>query len=155
METKLIQLIEANRASIRRHWKALLQRNGAVTPMAHPDSLVHMIDLTLNEVLVALRSQKISRHAEPPPNYKSLLKGCGCGRNPLLGYFMAGEQALIKTFVQTGVDAAGPHPAAAEIYVVLHRLARRELESFCSLCQYGAACPRKSTHPTPHHACPS
>ena len=61
------------------------------TPLGHPDSLVHLIDWTLDEIFTAL-TNPLARHRGTGTRFASNDRPeCPCGRNPLLAYFAAGE----------------------------------------------------------------
>ena len=66
---------------------------------------------------------------------------CPCGRNPLLVYFVAGQQAMREALVLAQaaaprLDAVERDTALTEVNLVFSRIARRETESFCAVCQH-------------------
>jgi hypothetical protein len=66
---------------------------------------------------------------------------CRCGLNPFLNYFLAGEQALLEALVlvqaaEPSLDSAHRDTAITELYLVMHAIARVEVESLCSICQH-------------------
>ena len=127
----------ARRREIRARWEVLLRIERVNTPLANPDALVFMIDWTLDEVFGALRLAGVKRRgaaAEHRPE-------CPCGRNPLLVYFSAGTQALEEALVLSQAGTAGLTPddrdgAFAALKSVMRDISRREIESFCAICQY-------------------
>lgn len=111
------------------------------TPMADPDTMVHMIDWTLDEVFAALRSRKAFQAGGAPRTASALRAICHCGLNPFLNYFLAGEQALLEALVlvqasEPSLDSAHRDTAITELYLVMHAIARVEVESLCSICQH-------------------
>lgn len=142
MEESLVQAMRARRPQIRERWEALLRVERASTALAHPDTLVHLLDWSLDEVLRTLPLRTLplrsSGHA-----HASLRADCSCGRNPLLHFFIAGEQALLEALVVTQAELPRLDPirrdrAVTELYLVVRGLARAEVSSFCSLCQHRA-----------------
>jgi hypothetical protein len=137
---------QAHRAQLRARWEALLRARPACSPLAHPDTLVHLLDTTLDALFAALRRPATGpRRPARLPAATPCAGSCRCGLNPLLAYFAAGELALRET--------AGP-PALCH---ALRRIAREELGTFCSLCQHphaarwaraqAAAGPRQPSQP--------
>jgi hypothetical protein len=66
---------------------------------------------------------------------------CPCGRNPLLAYFAAGEQALREALILSQVATSPLEPLERdasfnELNLVLQHISRREIEAFCGICQF-------------------
>ena len=126
---------------MRARWEALLRAEPVVTPLGLPDTLVHLIDTTLSEIFSALEA---SSGRSPPDDPTATLAGhpvCPCGRNPLLAYFTAAEQALREglIFSQAACAPLDPHERDAslrELDTVVRRIAEREIEAFCGMCQF-------------------
>ncbi|MBL9215010.1 MAG: hypothetical protein JNG83_06000 [Opitutaceae bacterium] len=136
MNLAYLHALEAQRPQIRAGWEHLLRLERANSPLANPDTLVHLLDTTLNEIFLDLRLWSPRRR----PSHLAA-PACPCGRNPLLAYFAAGRQALHEALVV--VQAAAPEvtpdqrsEAMACLDQVFSRIARREIESFCALCQF-------------------
>src|ERR1043165_8780861 len=98
MQEELVHALRARRTETRARWEALLRIERVNTPLANPDALVFMIDWTLDEVFGSL--------LQPPPRRRgghvdcaAIRAACPCGRNPLLAYFAAGEQALEEALI--------------------------------------------------------
>jgi hypothetical protein len=141
MQEELVRALRDRRAETRARWEALLRIEKVNTPLANPDALVFMIDWTLDEVFGALlrplssrrRTAKFENHRPRPE--------CPCGRNPLLAYFAAGEQALEEALILEQASALALDPvqrdaAFAELKTIILEIARREIEAFCAVCQY-------------------
>jgi hypothetical protein len=142
MQEDLVRALSARRRDIRVRWEALLRIERVNTPLANPEALVFMLDWTFDEIIAALqRPHHGRRRATSAPAV------CPCGRNPLLAYFAAGKQALVEALVLAQAEHASLEPAVrdealAELKHCVHELTRREIESFCSVCQF-----RSEAHP--------
>ncbi len=128
MEESDIQRLESHRSALKREWEDLLRTEPTLSPLGNPDTLVYMMDETLDRLCTALRV-----HA-PLPDLRSqrppLPRRCSCGLNPLLNYFATGELAV------HAAAAALFGPAAGEAVAQFHRLAEREIDMLCSVCCY-------------------
>ena len=128
MEDSDILQIEAHRSALKREWEALLRTEPTLSPLGNPDTLVYMMDETLDRLFSDLR-----QHA-PVPDQQSqrspLQRRCSCGLNPLLNYYATGELAVHA--------ASSKHFGAAteEMVAVFHHLAEREIDMLCSVCCY-------------------
>lgn len=139
MQEPLVSALRARRPKVREHWETLLRAEPVNSPLGHPDSLVHLIDWTLDELFTALGNPlsghaPATRAAEPQPD-------CPCGRNPLLAYFAAGQQAMHEALVLAQVDCAPVNPierdaAFEEVNLVFLHISRREIEAFCGVCLF-------------------
>ncbi len=144
MQESLAAALRERRPETRQHWETLLRTEPVTTPLGHPDSLVHLIDWTLDEIYAALSHplsrQRASHHR--PNDHSSA--DCSCGGNPLLRYFAAGEQAMREALVLSQVALLDLDPlerdaSFAELNLVLAEISRREIEAFCSVCGLGNA----------------
>lgn len=137
-ETLWLEL-QARRFAIRKRWEALLRAEPIATPLGHPDSLVHLIDSTLDEIFSTLTpTHAPTRAAAPVPAGDS---GCPCGRNPLLAYFAAAGQAMREGLILAQAARAPLDPrqrdaSLEELNAVLLHISRREIEAFCGVCQF-------------------
>jgi hypothetical protein len=83
---------------------------------------------------------------------------CPCGRNPLLAYFAAGEQALREALILAQVAMSHLEPierdaSLLELNLALQFIARREIEAFCGICQFRsveAGCRHSDALPDTH-----
>lgn len=143
MDEVLLRALLTRRPAIRRQWESLLRLEKPSSGLAHPDTLVRLIDWTLDEAFQTLSRPGAARAPARPPSYEQVRRACGCGRNPLIEYYLAGERALLEALVlaQAEVPGATTHRAttAAEVHVTLRRIARREVALFCSVCQHHGA----------------
>lgn len=139
MESNHVEALQARRALIRARWEALLRQQRANGPLAHADTLVHLIGWALGEIFAALEQKERPGVVAPiPPEIISA--GCDCGQNPLLAFFLCGEQALLEALVQSQArihrnETQSHEAAVAELYLVVRHLAGREMDAFCAVCQ--------------------
>lgn len=142
MDERMLHSLEAQRTELHQRWEALLRVEPVTSPLGQPEALKHMIDYTLNTLFASLRTQ----HAARKRQLKSVRDGmadksiCPCGRNPLLAYFIAGEQALLETLilVQASLPDCAETRAAGvqELKYAMAQVAHREIETFCAVCQF-------------------
>jgi len=139
MEESLVQSLRARCAEIRIRWNDLLHIERALSPLAHPDTLVFLLDETLEKIFAGLSSavgEMNPAPLAPPPVWPR----CDCGRNPYSRFYMTGEHALLEALVLIQAehnvrDATARDLAVLELYAVVRRFARNDVELFCSLCQ--------------------
>jgi hypothetical protein len=144
MEEHLLERLRARRPSIRREWETLLRTEPVATPLGNPDTLAHLIDRTLDEVFTALAAPAARHGSARPCSFATIRAACPCGRNPLLAYFLVGERALLETLILAQAEARDLSATerdlgVTELHLVLRGIARREVRSFCSLCQHRKA----------------
>ena len=136
MDERMLDALTTQRPDIHRRWETLLRVEPVNSPLGDPESLKHMIDYTLDTLFAALKTQKPHRSHSSCAAKRAL---CKCGRNPLLAYFIAGEQALLETLIlaqTTRPDSSENRAAEAlELKESLAYVAHREIETFCALCQ--------------------
>ncbi|MBM3852989.1 MAG: hypothetical protein FJ399_07510 [Verrucomicrobia bacterium] len=139
MQDALMIALGTRRPQIRARWEDLLRAEKVSTPLANPDALVHLIDWTLDEVFRTLYSLPIRRR--PLRAFTRADIDCPCGRNPLLTYFAAGEQAMQESLILSQAESLRLDPlerdtALRELNLALRHIARREIGAFCALCQF-------------------
>jgi hypothetical protein len=157
MQDDLVRALRARRAEIHARWEALLRIEKVNTPLANPDALVFMIDWTLDECFASLRPAGARRHNGRTADAGAGKPDCPCGRNPLLTYFAAGEQAIEEALILEQASASSIDPvqrddAFTELKLTVREIARREIEAFCSVCQFRGGVPANgevATHATP------
>jgi hypothetical protein len=140
VQTELIATLQSRRVLIRARWSDLLHADRASTPLADPGTLVHLLDWTLDEIFSALRGPSPPR-VPPMPRGMALAALCPCGRNPLLLYFHVGQQAMQEALVlsqaaQPLLDPAERDASLLELQERFAHIARREIATFCGVCQY-------------------
>ena len=140
MQEFLLSELRARRFPIRTRWEALLRAEPIATPLGHPDTLVHMIEPTLDELFHLLEDSSPSP-AETPPRPATVAPPCRCGRNPLLAFFAAARQAMLEGLVlaqavSTDLDPRDRDSSLAALNQALQRISAREIEAFCGVCQF-------------------
>ncbi len=141
MQDNLVKALRTRRPLIRAHWEALLRTEPINSPLGNPDALVHLIDWTLDEIFSIL-TNPLSRYRTAGTRCSGIERHeCPCGRNPLLAYFAAGEQALREALILSQVATSPLDPLERdasfnELNLVLQHISRREIEAFCGICQF-------------------
>jgi len=125
-------------------WEVLLRAETATSPLGNPDTLVFMMDRTLDSFFSAIHSPAPRRWlARYPMLCRSLEETCPCTHNPLLHYFVSGEQAVLAIAGRVLGDAeAGPEEeqrVLSDVQLAFHYLAQYELQIFCDLCRGNCA----------------
>ena len=143
MQGELVQALLSRRTQICARWTALLHIDRANTALAHPDTLIHLLDWTFDSIIQALELT-LNRKTLAAAQASGARPDCPCGRNPYLYFFIAGEQAWLEALVFTQVampklEAVARDQAVAELLNIVRTLARTEVEAFCSVCQYREA----------------
>ena len=110
------------------------------TPLGLPDTLVHLIDVTLEQVFATLENP-LRHHPAHVNGTTSEEPICPCGRNPLLVYFVAGDQAMREGLILAQAASAPLDPverdaSLEELNAVIRRISRREIEAICGVCQF-------------------
>ena len=122
-------------------WEVLLRAEPPASALGNPDTLVFMMDRTLDAFFTALLSPTPRRWlAHHPLLCGTLDDTCPCGRNPLHHYFVSGEQAILAIASKTLPESATMPPEAldqllSEVQLTFHYLAQHELQTFCDLCR--------------------
>lgn len=139
MHDSFLRALLTQRPQLRRRWEELLRAERVTSGMANPDSLVYLMDWTLEQLMNELRQLRFRRHLDGT-SIPSERQQCVCGMNPLLAYFSAAEQAVIEVlFLSTGelsqLSSIERSASLEDLKRALHEVARRDIESFCAVCQ--------------------
>jgi hypothetical protein len=141
MRRQFLRQLMRLRPIIKACWEVLLRDEPPPSALGNPDTLVFMMDGTLEAFFAALRSPTPRRWlAHHPLLTGTLPETCPCGRNPLLPYYQSGEQAVLAIAAQA-LDKTSRAPAAeqerllADVQIAFHYLAQHELQAFCDLCR--------------------
>lgn len=134
MQADVLATLVRRRPEIRQAWEVLLRTERASTPMANPDTLVYMMDLTLDEIL------KVLHEVKTPPSACREQPECPCGLNPMLVYFSAMRQVLTEALVlaQASLPQQSPRQREVDLALLMHAVdqaSTREIAAFCSVCQ--------------------
>lgn len=132
MQEEVIRALRDRRGQIRVRWEAFLRIEAVSTPLANPDTLVFGINQSVSELFTLL--------GQPMPPVPEPEVECVCGKNPLLAYYRAGEQAMLEALVlvQVGMPKLNPverDRAFAELKHVVNVVARREIGAIAGVCQ--------------------
>ncbi len=130
----------ARRAPIKQAWERRLRHEPVTSPLANPDTLVLLMDRTLDELAAALTLRCRENAGESVSSNRAPRAGCLCGLNPLLAYFRVGASVLPA--VMCGAANRCPELSATEfasciqvLQTELNLLAQGEIRSFCAMCQ--------------------
>lgn len=138
MTPGFLDALRERQSQIREQWAVLLRIEPANSPLALPDTLVHLIPDSLQKVLTAVAkrsSGKLSLKAA----HAIHVPICGCNRNPYLAHFRAGEQALLEVAVTIQSELPRHESAEqdlAELIAATRRLAAEEIDAFCGICAH-------------------
>ena len=140
MHRSFVAEFAARRAAIKQAWERRLRHEPVTSPLANPDTLVLLMDRTLEDLAAELSLRCRPSGAEPASLHRPARSGCLCGLNPLLAYFRVAADALptvlgADTYRCTELDAAGYAACVQEMLVELQNLAAAEIRSFCAMCQ--------------------
>jgi len=126
-------------------WEVMLRAEPPASALGNPDTLVFMMDQTLDTFFTAMLSSAPRRWlARHPLLCGTLNETCPCGRNPLLHYFVSGEEAILAIAAKalperTAVPPAVQEQILSEVQLTFHYLAQHELQIFCDLCRGSCA----------------
>jgi hypothetical protein len=133
MQDSLLRTLRAHRPAIRARWEALLRIEKINTPLANPDTLIYLFDRTLDQVFAELR------HPHPPG--RGEMETPGSEKNPLVNYFVAGEQAILEALVLAQAELPTLEPRQrdadfSQLKRAVHGIAQREIGTLESVCQH-------------------
>lgn len=141
MHRSFVAEFAARRPAIKLAWERKLRKEPITSPLANPDTLVLLMDRTLDELaaVLAARCEAPAGSGVALPG-RPLRGGCLCGLNPLLAYFRV--LAGVLPAVLAGGAAACPQLGAAafaactqELLGELQGVAAEEIKAFCATCQ--------------------
>lgn len=138
MRPTIYLAIRSQRAEIKARWTRLLQIERPNTALGHPETLVHLIDETLDGVLAAVNAASRDRFVMPK---------CDCGRNPFVSYFSSGRQSVFEALVVAHWREGKLDPAEREHDVLLLHNALCQVignyaDSFSLICRHCTAVAR-------------
>jgi hypothetical protein len=145
MKQGYLEALDGHRAEIKRKWEIFLRAAPATTPLGNPDTLVFLMDQSLQQLFSLFRSKSahcwLSRR-QPAPRVAGAT--CHCRLNPLINYFIAGQAAV--AFVAQTVPRSQHHlddltanSCVDELLLTFRFLSHREVRSFCEICRYSPA----------------
>ena len=135
MREEVLTSLRRLQPTLRRHWERRLRERPVVSAMALPDQLDPQLDRTLDSIWTDLRN---GRSRETVENDWSV--SCVCRANPLTEYFLCVKQTFLALFEQDAAALPSLTPGekqmcSLEILRALDRVAAREIQTFCSVCQ--------------------
>lgn len=131
--------LREKRPMIKDAWERRLRRESVTSPLANPDTLVMMMESTLDELFAA-----VERCGPAPAEHRHRISrdrtGCLCGLNPLLAYFRTLAATVCCLVAAEGSpfregDPAGMTRCLDQTMETLRGIARRDIASFCAVCQ--------------------
>ena len=139
MHSSFVAELSARHHAIRLAWERKLRTEPITSPLANPDTLVLLMDRTLEELLATLAERALGRGAAAG-TARGLRTGCLCGLNPLLAYFRVGATVVATVAGMDPVPLPGLDPTehaacVQETLAELQTIAQREIRSFCAMCQ--------------------
>lgn len=131
--------LQRHRDDLRQRWETLLRAERVTSGMANPDSLIYLMDWTLDQLMDEVR-QSHYRRRETHRITGGARSFCVCGKNPLLAYFATAEQAIVEVLflAEANLNKLTPlerNASLDDLKSALNEVARRDIESFCSVCQ--------------------
>ncbi len=132
-----MQAVRRRRAAICKRWDVLLRLERVSSPLANPDTLVHLIPASLDQIL-ALSELPPYCDATMTQAVGFKLPSCDCGNNPYLAFYIAGEQAIVEAVVWTQSESAdrARDSDVASVISASRRYASEEIEAFCGMCMH-------------------
>ncbi len=129
MNERCLRALTARRPTLHSQWAERLRAAPVVSPLANPETLIHLMDRTLDQVFHELNHPS-ARKRQPglPADF------CRCAHNPLVSYFATAAFAFQTTLAQCADEMPVTRDDADEVKRTLTRIARREIMTFCALC---------------------
>ena len=150
MTERCLRALQSRRPTLHIQWEALLRLAPISSPLANPDTLVHMIDRTLDQIFHELTHPSARRRQTKLP-----AGFCRCGHNPLIAYFQTALMAFQTTLGQCADELPVSRDDADEVNRTLTRIARREIMTLCGLCQRHLDAPENQACDTNHSQTPT
>ena len=131
MNERSLRALLAHRPSLYLGWAARLRTAPVKSPLGHPDTLVHLMNRTLDQIFRELANPVSPRRRQP----KLSDDFCRCGHNPLVAYFSTASLAFQTTLAQCADETPITRDDVEAVNRTLIRIGRREIMTFCALCQ--------------------
>lgn len=145
MQERVLRALRESRSTIVTRWTALLRAQPVTSPLAHPDTLVYLMDWTLDRIEWALIHSPARRRGGFQADELAAAEACACGMNPLLAYFQTAGQAMWES-VLPRLEPRERDACLAALKLVVQIVAQREIQTFCAVCQRrSAGCAAAST----------
>lgn len=129
MNERCLRALLARRTTLHFQWAERLRATPIKSPLGHPDTLIHLMDRTLDQIFHEL-THPSARKRQPglPSGF------CRCGHNPLVNYFSTAVLAFQTSLAQCADELPVTRDDADEVNRTIARIARREIMTFCALC---------------------
>lgn len=129
MNERCLRALLARRPTLLSQWATRLRAAPVKSPLGHPDTLVHLMDRTLDQIFHEL-THPSARKRQPglPADF------CRCGHNPLVNYFATAVLAFQTSLAQCADEMPVTRDDVDEVNRTIARIARREIMTFCALC---------------------
>jgi hypothetical protein len=131
MNERSLRALLAHRQTLQLGWAARLRAAPVKSALGHPDTLVHMMDRTLDQIFRELANPASPRRRQP----KLSANFCRCGHNPMVAYFETASLAFQTTLAQCADETPITRDDVEAVKRTLNRIARREIVTLCGLCQ--------------------
>jgi hypothetical protein len=135
MREEVLTALSRTQITIRREWEQRLRERPIVSALALPDLMIRLMDWTLDSIWTDVRTGGLAalREIDWPTH-------CACNANPLTGYFLCAKDTFIALFETTDIELPPMSPGeknlcAIELMRALDRVAAKEIQTFCALCQ--------------------
>lgn len=131
-------LLDRHAARILARWREQLRALPPSSALATPELLTPL----MAPALARLRHEAVAGAVTAPVASPGAAPECRCGLNPLLAFYLTGEFAIFEV-LWSQPDALAPlspdarESLCARLRAGWRRIARDEVETFCSLCQNG------------------
>ena len=137
MAERLPQLLRTHHAALKTAWLRRLRVRPPVSAMARVEILAHYMDATLRQLSGLLAGKRLRKVDSPEPLSVAIRRtNCSCGLNPLLDYYVTGDEALAA--VLNGLT----DEERQRLNECWHYLAQDEIEALCNVCcRRSTACP--------------
>lgn len=129
MNERCLRALQDRRTSLHSQWASRLRAAPFNSPLAHPDTLIHLMDRTLDQIFHELNHPSARRRQPALPH-----DFCRCGHNPLVTYFATAALAFQTSLAQCADEVPVSRDDVEEVNRTLTRIARREIMTFCALC---------------------
>lgn len=148
MHDNLLRSLQGLRPTILERWETLLRAEPVTSPLANPDSLVYLRGWTLDRFFATLRGplarRRVNAHGSNKVIFQEVRALCACKMNPLLAYFATAEVALIQTALPI-LQPRERDSALSSIRLAMQVVAKREIDTFCAVCQRRPSPPSSTT----------
>ena len=139
MKRAFLTVLLTKKDFIKQRWRDILEQAPLHSPLGNPDLFAYMMDHTLDDLIRPTKGPKYAREDGDENVSTMLQKPCKtCGLNPYIGYFLAGEAALVSAIrtIEPGILLSENDILASEIKLLFafRLLSHREVNHFCEIC---------------------